>query len=66
MIEPIAFVAQSFAVLDVELNAVISTRFGNLAIFSTRGVADHYAALSALAGVRAKVVPVIVKPVRLQ
>lgn len=63
---PFTFVAQSFAVLDSSAGAVLTTRFGNLAIFSTRKVADHYAALSTAAGRPAKVVSVTVQPVTTQ
>lgn len=60
---PFSFVDHSFAVVDASDGAVCCTRFGNLAVFNTRSVADHYAALSCAAGRAVKVVPVSVQPV---
>lgn len=57
---PITFVEPSYALLDVEHNAVISTEWGNLAIFSTPGVAENMAKMSVR---RLKVIKVMITPV---
>jgi len=56
---PITFEAPSFALFDVEQNAVRTTRWGNLAIFSVKSVAEQVAQQS---GENLKVIPVWVKP----
>jgi hypothetical protein len=57
---PITFEAQSFALFDIDANAVLTTRWGNLAIFSVRAVAEQYASESRR---NIKVVPVKIAPV---
>ena len=41
MSTPITFTAPSYAILNIDQNAVLTTRWGNLAIFSTRAVAEQ-------------------------
>ena len=41
---PITFRESSYALFDVKENAVRTTQFGNLAIFSVRAVAEQWAA----------------------
>ena len=57
---PITFEATSFAIFDIEANAVRTTKWGNLAIFSTRGVAQQ--TVDQL-GSKCKIVPVKITPV---
>lgn len=57
---PITWEAPSFALFDVEANAVVTTVYGNLAIFSTRVMAQQWARRSAR---QIKVVPVLIRPV---
>lgn len=40
--EPITFEALSYALFDVTQNAVLTTIHGNLAIFSTKAMAEVY------------------------
>ena len=56
---PITFEALSYALFDVDENAVLTTVHGNLAIFSTKGMADVYARSSKR---NLKVVPVQITP----
>ena len=60
MDDPITFEAQSFALFDVEQNAVMMTGYGNLAIFNTRNVAQIWADRS---GRNVRVVAVTIRPV---
>ena len=53
--DPITFEALSYALFDVDQNAVLTTAHGNLAIFSTKGMAEIWARKSAR---NIKVVPV--------
>jgi len=57
---PITFMAPSFALFDQDKNGVLTTVYGNLAIFNTRGVAEQYAGSSKN---RIKVLPVSITPV---
>jgi hypothetical protein len=41
--QPITFEALSYALFDVAQNAVLTTAHGNLAIFSTKGMAEIWA-----------------------
>jgi hypothetical protein len=43
---PVTFREPSYALFDVEQNAVMTTAHGNLAIFSTKGMADVWARTS--------------------
>lgn len=43
---PVTFVEPSYVLFDKDLNAVLTTEHGNLAIFSTKGMADLWAARS--------------------
>lgn len=43
---PVTFTERSYVLFDVESNAVMTTAHGNLAIFSTQGMADLWAAKS--------------------
>ena len=45
--EPITFLEPAYAIFDVGANAVRTTPYGNLAIFSTKGMAERWAASSA-------------------
>jgi BarA-like signal transduction histidine kinase len=54
---PITFREASYAIFDTQANAVRTTQFGNLAIFSTRIVAEQWANKS---GVHCIVVPVLI------
>lgn len=56
---PVTFVERSFALFDVDQNAVLTTQFGNLAIFSPRGIAEQWAAKSSR---KIEVRPVYIKP----
>lgn len=56
---PITFTEQSFALFDLEANAVLTTVYGNLAIFSTRAMALQWARTSKK---RVEVRPVFIKP----
>lgn len=60
MESPVTFEALSFALLDEEQNAVLTTVHGNLAIFSTKGMAEVWANSSRK---KIKVIPVVTKPV---
>ena len=57
---PITFTDSSYALFDIEQNAVMTTAHGNLAIFSTKGMADIWAARSPI---RVDVREVSIKPV---
>lgn len=57
---PITFDAPSFALFDVENNAVLTTAFGNLAIFSTKGMAEACARSSKR---NIRVLPVQIQPI---
>lgn len=57
---PVTFREPSYAIFDVEKNAVRTTQWGNLAIFSVRAVAEQWAATS---GAKLKVIPVLISPV---
>jgi hypothetical protein len=52
---PITFTEPAYVIFDVELNAVRTTEWGGLAIFSTRSVAEQLASRSAS---RLEVLPV--------
>lgn len=56
---PITFEALSYALMDVEQNAVLTTAHGNLAIWSTKGMAEAWARSS---NRNLKVVPVRIQP----
>lgn len=43
---PVTFVEPAFVLFDVEQNAVMTTAHGNLAIFSTKGMAEVWASRS--------------------
>lgn len=60
---PYTFQAPSFALLDEAQNAVLTTQWGSLAIFSTRAVAEQVADQHRVAYPKVKVVPVAIKPV---
>ena len=40
---PITFTQPSWLLFDTNLNAALTTEFGNLAIFSTKGMAELWA-----------------------
>lgn len=61
--KPITFEAPSFALFDVDANAVLTTAHGNLAIFSTEGMAQHWARSSSR---NIRVIPVNITPVTKQ
>lgn len=44
---PITFREPSYALFDIDANAVLATEHGNLAVFSTRGMAELWASKSA-------------------
>jgi hypothetical protein len=44
--EPVTFVEPSYVLFDVEQNAVMTTVHGNLAVFSTEGMAKVWASRS--------------------
>jgi hypothetical protein len=44
---PITFTAPCYVLFNVRLNAVMTTAHGNLAAFSTKGMADLWASRSA-------------------
>lgn len=44
---PITFTELSYALFDVDANAVLTTNIGNLAIYSTSGAAEAMARTSA-------------------
>jgi len=52
---PITFEALSYALFDLDQNAVLTTAHGNLAIFSTKGMAETFARVSVR---NIKVIPV--------
>lgn len=56
---PVTFVEPSYALLDVDQNAVLTTEHGNLAIFSTPGMAQAVAKTSKR---NVRVVPVMISP----
>ena len=58
--QPITFVAPSYCLFDVDENAVLTTAYGNLAIFSTKGMAEVWARSSRK---NIKVMPVQIQPV---
>lgn len=58
MTEPITFTEPSYALFDVDQNAVLTTQWGNLAIFTVRSVAEQWAARS---GRNIIVIPVEIK-----
>lgn len=60
---PITFTEPSFALLDVELNAVLTTAHGNLAIFSVKSMAELWAKASDR---KVKVVKVWIHPAVVQ
>lgn len=60
---PFTFTAPSFAILDVDQNAVITTQWGNLAIFNVKAVAEQVVKQSRR---NLKVVAVIIQPVTQQ
>ena len=64
--EPITFHAPSFAIFDTERNGVCTTPLGNLAIFSTPGMAEIYRRKGEQAGMKLKVIPVLIKPTEIQ
>ncbi|MEY4760641.1 MAG: hypothetical protein RLZZ200_497 [Pseudomonadota bacterium] len=57
---PITFEALSYALFDVEQNAVLTTAHGSLAIFSTKGMAEAWVRSSRR---NIRVVPVQIQPV---
>lgn len=57
---PITFDEPSYALFDVEKNAVRTTQWGNLAIFSVKSMAEQWAQTS---GSKIRVVPVSIKPI---
>ena len=57
---PITFREPSYALFDVDENAVLTTQWGNIAIFSTRIVAEQLAARS---GRNVEVIPVMIQRV---
>lgn len=57
---PITFEAPSYAIFDIAENAVRTTQWGNLAIFSTVAVANNI--LRQLPPGTCKIVPVWIKP----
>lgn len=58
--DPITFSAPSFALFDVDANGVLTTVHGNLAIFSTKAMAELWAKSSRRT---LKVLPVLIQPV---
>jgi len=57
--DPITFTEPSYALFDVERNAVLTTAHGNLAIFSTLGMAQAWARSSSR---RIEIIPVRIRP----
>lgn len=57
---PFTFTAPSFAILDVDQNAVITTQWGNLAIFNVKAVAEQVVKQSRR---NLKIVAVMITPV---
>lgn len=57
--DPITFEALSFALFDIDQNAVLTTAHGNLAIFSTRAMAEVWARSSKR---NIRIVPVQIQP----
>jgi hypothetical protein len=60
---PITFTDLSYAIFDVEANAVCTTEWGNLAIFSVRAMAEQWARKSSR---KLTVIPVTIKQGALQ
>lgn len=58
---PITFIEPSFALFDLDANAVLMTQHGNLAIFNTRGMAEVWAKSSRK---NVKVMTVTIAPVK--
>lgn len=56
---PVTFRELSYALLDVDEDAVLTTAWGNLAIFSTKGVAEQAASTSHS---NLKIIPVWIVP----
>jgi hypothetical protein len=57
--QPVTFRDPSYAIFDVAANAVRTAQWGNLAIFSTRLIAEQWAAKS---GSHLRVVEVFIVP----
>jgi hypothetical protein len=57
---PITFDAPSYLLFDKNANAALTTAHGNLAIFSTRAIAERWASSSRR---ELKVLPVMITPV---
>lgn len=57
---PITFLESNYALLDEAQNAILTTQWGNLAIFTVRSVAEQYAKQSKR---RVRVVTVHITPV---
>lgn len=64
--KPITFEAPSFAIFDVGQNAVRTTEWGNLAIFSTQRLAEVVVRQMRGRGQNVKVVPVWITPTEAQ
>lgn len=56
--EPITFTEPAYCLFDVEANGVLTTEIGNLAIFSTEGMAKQVASTSRR---KLEVLPVSIK-----